>query len=227
MYRGDDFGGSALHVGTFHRLADAIRRGCVVRPNKLKRCFRRGTDAADALGAAMATTEKANNTRCTKREIVEMFPELDQSVIHPVSGRQSFLISIIMYLNDCSDWSREDIAAWLCRHGCQHEVKGGRRAVVEACCRRGRASSELSQSCRSNAPGLLAATEKNQGTVEDRNDRSLRLGSGIGRCGFQGEWYALARAVEDVPGAACQNGASPERVQGRSNECYLVDQRRN
>jgi hypothetical protein len=123
MYRGDDFGGSALQVGTFHRLADAIRRGCLVRPKKLKRCFRRGTDAADALGAAMATTEKANNKRYTKREIVEMFPELAQSRLHPASSRQAPLLNIILYLNDYLDWPREEIADWLCRAGeCPHEI---------------------------------------------------------------------------------------------------------
>jgi hypothetical protein len=126
MYRGDDFGGSALQVGTFHRLADAIRRGCLVRPKKLKRCFRRGTDAADALGAAMATTEKANNKRYTRREIFELFPELVMPLCHPVNGRQAPLINIIVYLNDYSGWPREDIADWLCRMGdCNHEVKGG------------------------------------------------------------------------------------------------------
>jgi hypothetical protein len=104
-------------------LADAIRRGCLVRPKKLKRCFRRGTDAADALGAAMATTEKANNKRYTKRDMVEMFPELDQSYLHPVSSRRAPLINILVYLNDYLDWPREDIANWLCRAGdCQHEI---------------------------------------------------------------------------------------------------------
>jgi len=97
MYQGEDFGGSALRVGTFHRFADAIRRGCLVRPKKLKRCFRRETDAADALGAAMATTEKADNKRYTKREIIQMFPELAQSFLHPISGRQAQLVNIIIY----------------------------------------------------------------------------------------------------------------------------------
>jgi len=123
MYLGDDFGGSALQVGTYHRLADAIRRGCLVRPKKLKRGFRRGTDAADALGAAMATTEKADNKRYTKREIIEAFPELQSPVSHPVGGRQAPLLSIIMYLNDYSDWPREKIADWLClTGGCPHEI---------------------------------------------------------------------------------------------------------
>jgi hypothetical protein len=126
MYRGDDCGGSALQVGTFHRLADAIRRSCLVRPKKLRRCFRRGTDAADALGAAMATTEKANNKRYTKREIIEMFPELKESHFHPASSRRAPLINIILFLNDYSDWPREDIADWLCRAGdCTHDVTGG------------------------------------------------------------------------------------------------------
>jgi hypothetical protein len=123
MFQGDDFGGSALQVGTFHRLADAIRRGCLVRPKKLKRCFRRGTDAADALGAAMATTEKANNKRYTRREIVEMFPELARSHLHPASSRQAPLLNIIVYLNDYLDWPREEIADWLCRVGERpHEI---------------------------------------------------------------------------------------------------------
>jgi hypothetical protein len=123
MFQGDDFGGSALQVGTFHRLADAIRRGCLVRPKKSKRCFRRGTDAADALGAAMATTEKANNKRYTKREIVEMFPELARSCAHPASSRQALLINILVYQNDYLDWTREKIADWLCRAGdCPHEI---------------------------------------------------------------------------------------------------------
>jgi hypothetical protein len=123
MFQGDDFGGSALQVGTFHRLADAIRRGCLVRPKKLKRCFRRGTDAADALGAAMATTEKADNKRYTKREIVEMFPELARFCAHPASSRQALLINILVYQNDYLDWPREKIADWLCRAGdCPHEI---------------------------------------------------------------------------------------------------------
>jgi hypothetical protein len=123
MYRGEDFGGSALQLGPFHRLADAIRRGCLTRPKKLKRCFRRGTDAADALGAAMATTEKADNKRYTKREIIEMFPELAQSFLHPISGRQTPLVNIIIFVNDYSDWPREKIADWLCQAGCcPHEI---------------------------------------------------------------------------------------------------------
>ena len=123
MYLGDDLGGSALQVGTYHRLADAIRSGCLTRPKKLKRGFRRGADAADALGAAMATTEKRDKKRYTKREIIEMFPELQSLVSHPVTVRQAPLMSIIMYLNDYSDWPREKIADWLClTGGCPHEI---------------------------------------------------------------------------------------------------------
>jgi hypothetical protein len=74
----------------------------------------------------MATTEKANNKRYTQRDIVDVFPELAQSFLHPVSGRQTSLANVIMSMNDHLDWSRENIADWLCRVGdCKHEIKGG------------------------------------------------------------------------------------------------------
>ncbi|MBV8357372.1 MAG: hypothetical protein JO189_05480, partial [Deltaproteobacteria bacterium] len=66
---------------------------------------------------------KADNKRYTKREIVEMFPELARSCAHPASSRQALLINILVYLNDYLNWTREKIADWLCRMGdCPHEI---------------------------------------------------------------------------------------------------------
>jgi hypothetical protein len=127
MYLSEDFGGGNTGFGRYHRLAEAIRRGCLLRPKK--RCFQRGSDGADALGAAIASVG-ALGKRCTKRQIVKTFPELGQPVLHPVSGCRVTLAGVVISMNDYLDWPREDIADWLCRAGeCKHEVKGGELPV--------------------------------------------------------------------------------------------------
>jgi hypothetical protein len=201
MYRGEGFGGSSLQVGTYHRLADAIRSGCMVRPKKLKRGFRRGSDAADALGAAMATTEKRENKRYTKREIVEMFPELQSAVPHPMGGRQVPLVSIIMYLNDYSDWPREKIAEWLClTGGCPHEIyhrdfsperpcpKPVERKPIEVMISGPLNFHKIAEAMRQ---GCLLRPRKIKGQWKTGKSGACALGAGVGWCRFQGQWHAL------------------------------------
>jgi hypothetical protein len=131
MYRAEELSGSDgdLKQGTFHGLAHAIRLGCLFRPRKVKRSFLSKADGADVFGALAVGSgwEK----RCSKRGIIKEFPLLRKMVAHPLMGVEVPLSSVLVSLNDYFDWSREDIADWLCRWGeCKHEIKGGDVGVL-------------------------------------------------------------------------------------------------
>ena len=124
MYRSDGFlvpQVEKVRTGIYHDLAEAIRRGCAIRPKKVKRRLRHGECGADALGAAAAGCGMSK--RYTRRCIAEIFPELGGYVQHPISGRPGRLGDVVVLLNDQTDYTREQIADWLCRlGGCEHPV---------------------------------------------------------------------------------------------------------
>jgi hypothetical protein len=128
MYRSDGFlvpQVEKVRTGIYHDLAEAIRRGCAIRPKKVKRRLRHGECGADALGAAAAGCGMSN--RYTLEGIAEIFPELGGYVQHPISGRPGRLGDVVVLLNDQTDYTREQIADWLCRlGGCDHPVGEGK-----------------------------------------------------------------------------------------------------
>jgi len=124
MYRSDGFlvpQVEKVRTGIYHDLAEAIRRGCAIRPKKVKRRLSHGECGADALGAAAAGC--GMRKRYTLEGIAEIFPELGGYVQHPISGRPGRLGDVVVWLNDQTDYTREQIADWLCRLGaCDHPV---------------------------------------------------------------------------------------------------------
>jgi hypothetical protein len=126
MYRSEGFAGGNAGFGRYHRLAEAIRRGCVLRPKKMKTYFWRGLDGACALGAAMVGAGKPLPKRNAYHEIVQVFPELMNVAAHPLDGGVPFHLSvgwIVCRLNADTEYSREAIADWLCvEGGCKHRV---------------------------------------------------------------------------------------------------------
>lgn len=62
MYRADDLmvTQTECETGDYHRLAEAIRRGCEIRPKKVRGHFRRGDKMACALGAAAVGSGRGN-----------------------------------------------------------------------------------------------------------------------------------------------------------------------
>jgi hypothetical protein len=122
MYRSDGFLAPGVRVGRYHRLAEAIRRGCKLRPKKVRGRFLNGRETACALGAAavgMRGSKKYDRWRMYQR-----FPELNRLVTHPLDGIETSLEQVVTDLNDQTSYSREQIADWLCREGgCRHEVQ--------------------------------------------------------------------------------------------------------
>lgn len=120
MYRSDGFLVPSIRIGHYHRLAEAIRRGCKLKPVKSKKNFNEGTGAVCALGAAFIGG--GGQKQCRLVSLTRMFPELGDAVSHPVTYAAMDLWEVIFALNDESDYSREEIADWLCREGgCGHE----------------------------------------------------------------------------------------------------------
>ncbi len=117
-------GGVIKSRGAYHHLAECIRRGCKLRPKKVRRYLRRGEQMACALGAAAAGVE---NRRAPEKYswpwLHEIFPELGRRLTHPLAGIEMSLGQIVCNLNDQTSYSREAIADWLCRvGGCQHQL---------------------------------------------------------------------------------------------------------
>lgn len=78
MYRGDNFGGGKGEFGRYHRLAEAIWRGCELRPKKTKRYYV-GWRSACALGAAMCGVGEKLPRTDTYLEITRILGE-DQCI---------------------------------------------------------------------------------------------------------------------------------------------------
>jgi hypothetical protein len=122
MYRSDRFLVPGVRVGRYHRLAEAIRRGCKLRPRQAYGRFRnRKGDSACALGAA-ALGAGDTRPRYTLNSMWRLFPELKDMIEHPWRSWPEPLLDVVMMFNDRIGYSRETIADWLCcRGGCTHE----------------------------------------------------------------------------------------------------------
>jgi hypothetical protein len=125
MYRADDLIAEPLvKTGLYHNLAEAMRRGCKLRPRKAYECFRSKGDSACALGAA-ALGAGDKRPRYTSNSLRLLFPELKDIVDHPWGSWPEPLFDVVVKLNDEMPYSRETIADWLCwRGGCTHEIQG-------------------------------------------------------------------------------------------------------
>jgi hypothetical protein len=126
MYQADDFGvsGVVVETGAYHDVADAIRRGCKVRPKKLLGGFLEGETMACALGAAWVGGSGQHDGYSTVA-LAELFPELDTLVRFRLRGEQKegALWQAIAELSDGTSYSREEIADWLCHQGgCKHKI---------------------------------------------------------------------------------------------------------
>jgi hypothetical protein len=128
MYRGDDFmiKQTEVETGDCHDLAEAIRRGCKLRPKKVRRYFQRGDTMACALGAAAGVGNRRPKRQYTWwGGLLEIFPELNEEVTHPLTRERMSLGDVIVALNDDTAYSREAIADWLCRDGgCERRLMG-------------------------------------------------------------------------------------------------------
>jgi hypothetical protein len=142
MYRSDGFlvpQVEKVRTGIYHDLAEAIRRGCVLRPKKVMGHFWRGKDGACALGAALVGAGKEPLRGNVYKAIVRVFPELNDVVAQPVIGTRQSLGWTISWLNDETQNSREAIADWLCvEGGCKHLdrpmiIKPARNTDVVVC----------------------------------------------------------------------------------------------
>jgi hypothetical protein len=102
-------------------LAEAIRQGCIERPKKVWGHFRIGNDAACALGAAAVGV--GSKQKHTMKSMLGLFPMLRVKVKHPWNRRYLALGHLISDLSDFTNYSREEIADWLCkRGGCKHPL---------------------------------------------------------------------------------------------------------
>lgn len=96
-----------------------MRRGCVLRPKKVKKNFWYGKDRACALGAVIADAGEQRPTGFS--EAARLFPELNNIVADPLTGFPESVLLVINELNEDTHFPREEIADWLCRlGGCEH-----------------------------------------------------------------------------------------------------------
>lgn len=102
-----------VEVHPLHELAEAIRRGCALRPNQVRGVLLLGPGGACALGAALAALGRDKDVAPSYRTLEGEFPQMDRRVIHPVTGHDMNLTVAITTLNDDHDWTREGIADWL------------------------------------------------------------------------------------------------------------------
>lgn len=107
----------------FHNLAEAMRRGCLLRPRKIKGQWKTGTTGACALGAVSDGAGFRGNGMHWP-ELSKMFPELHARMAHPLKGFRDEVTNVISSISDETDYSREQIADWLCSEsGCTHAVQ--------------------------------------------------------------------------------------------------------
>ena len=133
-----DFVVPSVEVGRYHRVAEAIRRGCQLRPKKIRRHYSSGNDGACALGAAMFGVGKNPPKRNVYDEIVRVFPELENNLAEHSGLSVGWMV---VRLNEDTSYSREQIAAWLCvKGGCKHPldepmvIEPGRSSIVLCAC---------------------------------------------------------------------------------------------
>ncbi len=91
------------------KLSEAIRLGSMLGPQCYGKYMRPGIkeNATCAMGAAMMALG------LSFVDMSEVFPQLPQTVIHPVSGKECWLRNTIVSLNDSYRWTREAIADWV------------------------------------------------------------------------------------------------------------------
>lgn len=131
MYRAGDLAGASVGTGKYHNLAEAIRLGCKLKPRKSKNSFNQATDEVCALAAAFIGG--GGLKQCRLVSVTKMFPELEDEASHPFTQAPMDLWGVIFALNDESDYSREEIADWLCAIGdCRHFI-GKSGGLVEVC----------------------------------------------------------------------------------------------
>jgi hypothetical protein len=112
-----------IETGDYHDLAEAIRRGCKLRPKKLRRYFQRGDNMACALGAAATGVgnRRPKRKHSWRDGLFEISPEFKDDATHPLTHERMSLGDAIVELDDETAHSREEIADWLCREGgCEH-----------------------------------------------------------------------------------------------------------
>ena len=114
----------AIKTGRYHALAEAMRRGCALRPVQIKHALFNGEAGACALGAVYSGT---GDESLTLEQLYRVYYELADIVTWPVNPDLAYtVIESITYLNDYHGWTREQIADWLDTLG-QPEVKGENR----------------------------------------------------------------------------------------------------
>ncbi len=99
-------------------LAKAIRTGAGCRPEQMFGAYFEGTRRSDALGSAYEAIYRLppDATGIRPKGIYKFFACLDDRVRRcpePGCGKQHFLDTLIIHLNDDHLWSRERIAAYI------------------------------------------------------------------------------------------------------------------
>ena len=106
--------------GPYHELAEAIRRGCVLRPHQAFNVYEDGLRVC-ALGAAALGSDilvrpvgpLGPSFHLTK-ELRHRFPLLMERTVMPCSHElEASVLEAVVHLNDSERWSRERIADWL------------------------------------------------------------------------------------------------------------------
>jgi len=104
--------------GPYHELAEAIRRGCVLRPQQAFGVFAVENDGAQAVCALGAAAVGENIDVISEASFIEQTAELRarfpvlRNLLEMPRNRWSVMEAII-HLNDSRRWSRERIADWL------------------------------------------------------------------------------------------------------------------
>src|SRR5262249_42588016 len=126
MYRSDDFVVPQVEtakIGLYHDLAEAIRRGCKMRPRKVRGHFCVGEKQACAMGAAFVGMG-GDSEKCDWDPLYKLFPRIRETGVHPFSGEKMMMAKVVNELNERSNVSREWIAEWLCHAGgCCHSFE--------------------------------------------------------------------------------------------------------
>ena len=102
---------AAPRRGKWHKLAEAIRRGCKAFPNQSYGDYYGSSMAACAMGAA-AVTFRIHPSDIDCPEVLTC-PIRSDCNLRDSSIRGGQLFSLVVHLNDDHRWTREDIADYL------------------------------------------------------------------------------------------------------------------
>src|SRR6185437_6927138 len=105
-------------LSPYHELAEAIRRGCLLRVRQAFGAYEDEAQAVCALGAvAIAINIKLEKVNGIIRALRSKFPVLNDLVEmpceHVVAIGMVTVLDVIVHLNDSEHWTREHIADWL------------------------------------------------------------------------------------------------------------------